>query len=329
MTPEYYLYIITALAVVIIVLLLINYKQKKKAADELAAQKKESAEVLNLQKTDYEQRLKNELTVQYRKYEEQLRSVTNEHELKLAAQIKAKEDYKKQIVENLKKNIPYGERLLLKKFRDLLQDPAFADFTIYRGLEFSVNGIFRQVDFFVVSPKGLLVIESKRWAGTTYIYTGDARTVFTDTEHDSFGKAGYDNVKVFNAVKSKDREGQIVFSSYSNPIAQAREYSLILKDKLNAKSVDNLVIFSPVYGGKVVFNDHPLSACEVGPYTRLILDEGDNLKQFLLNWGSSEKPDVQRIKSLINSPESSLTCDLIIDGDRCGQAPMNHIDECF
>jgi len=241
----------------------------------------------------------------------------DQHEQELSIQQAEATKYKDQVDANIRKNIPYGERLLIKAFRNLFVDCILADATIYNHLEWETNNGFKQVDYFIVSPKGLFVVESKRWKGITYIYSNSFPDMFQKTVYRSFGVGSSEKIRVFNAQQDVDNEGKIQLSAYQNPIGQAREYSKHLIDILNVRQVKNIVVFSLGEGYEVLYNNEPLSITAIDSYTSLITDV--SLKDFFVSLPSENIIDVQ---SIIEFVDKNLHYRFKLDNSNYQQAPF-------
>ncbi|MCL1809217.1 MAG: NERD domain-containing protein [Clostridiales bacterium] len=236
----------------------------------------------------------------------------------LSVQQTEAETFKNQILANIKKDIPHGEILLIKKFRSLFEDSTFAGVTIYSHLKFETAKGFKKVDYFIVSPKGLFVVESKGWKGITYIYSNYYDDIFKKTAYSSFGVGSSLNIKVFNAQQDADNIGKIHLSTYSNPVAQAREYSGFLAGILKVQSVRNIVVFSNGIDYDVLYNDEPIGIIAVDSFTSIMTDV--NLKEFFISLPQPEYAiDVQ---GTIDFVDNNLHYKFKLDNNNYQQAPF-------
>ena len=81
----------------------------------------------------------------------------------------------------------------------MLRDPKFNNYTFYHQVEYQDNNQFYQLDFLVVSPFGVMVLESKYWNGVTYLYNKSYKDIFQNTLFKDFGVGSSERIKVFNA----------------------------------------------------------------------------------------------------------------------------------
>ncbi len=311
-------YALIAMSFAVLLLWFVGRVQKKQSDNELLEKQNEHDQVLAKTRAENEQNL----------------LATQQKMQQLLDQEKAlAEQYRKEVTDNLQKQTPFGEWLLLQSFLQLFQESAFDDFTIYHHLEYEQDGQIRQVDFFIVSPKGLFVIESKMWKGITYIFDKTTVNIFSNTStfrYADFGIGGGDKVRVFNAKISSDSRGQIILNSYENPIAQARQYSQYLWKKLEVPAVYNLVVFRASSGYELQYNNKAVSGDgePVGPYTTIITDQSDNIKNFLLNFKPTGKPvDIDRINRLLCGDESIFNFRFKIDKSNHQQAPFGLLNK--
>jgi hypothetical protein len=232
---------------------------------------------------------------------------------------KQADEYKRQVIANIKKTIPYGERLLIRSFLKLFKDSTFAGFTVYNHLELETTKGFKQVDFLIVSPQGLFVIESKRWKGVTYIYRDYNYDLFQNTEFSAFGVRSSERIRVFNAQQDDDSDGKIKLSAYNNPIAQAREYSKHLSGILNFKPVKNIVVFSIENGYSVLYNHEALGNITIDTFTSLITNV--HLKEFFVSLPQENIIDNQSIIEAVDK----LPYKFKLDSSNYQQAPFESI----
>ncbi len=257
-----------------------------------------------------------------RQFEKKVEQQRNQYEQQLSEQIDEAEEYRNEMNNNFRKAIPYGERRLIKIFQSLFSDSTFAGFSIYGHLEFESRHGFKQVDFFVVSPKGFFVIESKRWKGTTYIYSSSCPDLFQNTEHHSFGVGSSDNIRVFNAKKSEDNDDRIEISTYRNPVAQVREYSQCLREILKVTPIKNIVVFD-VGERYAVLYDGNLLHHETIKYTSLVTIE--SLKDFFVNLRPDTAIDQQYIINCIEDNNGNFVYGFKMDDSNYLQTPYGII----
>lgn len=242
------------------------------------------------------------------------------YERQLSMQKAEAVEYQNQVISNLKETIPYGERLLIRTFKKLFENSVFLDSVIYNHLEFETDLGFRQVDFFIVSPKGLFVAESKRWKGVTHICSNSFPDMFQKTAYHAFGVGSSEKVRVFNAQQCEDSSGRIQLSAYRNPVVQAREYSRHLLKILNAKPIKNVVIFSVSDGYEVLYNNEPLNIVDIDSFTSLTTDI--SLRQFFDNRKTENMTDRKHITEFI---EHNMNYRFKLDKNNYRQAPFKSI----
>jgi hypothetical protein len=149
-----------------------------------------------------------------------------------------------------------GEEELLDEFRKLYSHGLLTDTIVYYQLKLSIEDEERIIDMLMVSPKGIYVIETKHWGGTTYIdYCRPFRDeMFMDIDHPDFGKGSKGiskQIRVFNVKSFRDEDNgheKLIFNGYEHPINQARKYSTGLRRFLDVPRVNNVVVFTPTKG---------------------------------------------------------------------------------
>lgn len=298
--------IILALLIVIIVIIIISQNLKKRLREQLTQQKTADDAFKTQTQKDYLA-----LEAKFKKELEECKALSE----------KEFEAYQNEVKKNFQEKIPYGEQQLLKTFKKLLSANAFHDFTIYVHLAYENDYGFREVDFFIVSPKGLFVIESKRWNGITYIYDESYPDIFKGTMFDKFAVGSNKGVRVFNAQWSEDKKDEIVLSGYNHPLSQARGYSFDLKQTFGTP-VSNIVVFGNSLKSAVLFNGEPLHQTKVDNYTDIIVEQ--KLEKFFnarQNCLSREDIDAanQKIQAL-------LKWQFKIDKNNCHEGPFNLVD---
>ena len=194
----------------------------------------------------------------------------------------------------------------------MLRDPNFNNYTFYHQVEYQDNNQFYQLDFLVVSPFEVMVLESKYWNGITYLYNKSYKDIFQNTLFKDFGVGSSERIKVFNARFLEDKEKEIVFSCYKNPVSQVRKYSHEIRKRLNLPYVKNAVVFHKSKINNVLFNDQEFNMEAVDTYTKIITNKA--LKEYLLE-ELNDKKEVSR-EEIIDS---------IVDEEK---QPADIIEKC-
>lgn len=209
----------------------------------------------------------------------------------------------KNIRDNFNETIPYGERFIIRSILKLLRDADFNDYTFYHQVEYLDNEQFYQLDFLVVTPFGVVVLESKYWKGVTYLYNNAYSDIFQNTFFEDFGLGSSEKIKVFNAKFLEDNKKKIVFSSYQNPVSQVRGYSFNIKKQLELPVVKNVVVFHKSEFSNILFNDKKLNIKAIDSYTKIITSE--SIKEYFIEEanGKNRVP----CKKIISSIEKRLT----------------------
>ena len=220
--------------------------------------------------------------------------------------------YRQSVLDNFKA-IPYGERFIIRAILELLKDPDFNNYTFYHQVEYQDNNQYCQLDFLVVSPFGVIVLESKYWNGVTYLYNKSYKDIFQNTLFKDFGVGSSERIKVFNARFLEDKEKEIVFSCYKNPVSQVRKYSHEIRKRLNVSFVKNAVVFHKSEINNVLFNDQEFNIETVDTYTKIITNKA--LKEYLLE-ELNDKKEVSR-EEIIDSIEKSLIYKIKFDKNNC------------
>jgi len=230
----------------------------------------------------------------------------------------------KQTKENLKESIPIGEAILIRKFVELFKNDEknmWHESFVYYQFEFEYEEMGElkrcKVDFLIVSPSGLFVVESKCWSGVTYIYNNhyscplfDNVAVFKD-----FGKGQNEDkdqkqktLRIFNAKNSENDNGEkiIIISAYTHPIAQARKYSMLLRKLLGVETVKNVIVFHVGREYGIQIDDKNIKSIgvdsrntEIGRYSKIITDNniGD---LFASTWYTQKDPKDTKTVSDVN-----------------------------
>ncbi|MDL2324276.1 NERD domain-containing protein [Ruminococcaceae bacterium OttesenSCG-928-A16] len=231
--------------------------------------------------------------------------------------LKAMEEYKAQVKKNIEDSVVLGEVLLIKEFRRLFQKAGWEDFVVYHGLEYrKKDGNFRKIDFLIICKKGAFVIESKMWKGTTFVLQDTSLDMFhsaRDKQLKEFGVGSSDKLRIVNAQPNSEKRGQVIMSCYSNPVAQAREYSVDLKEILELSTLPNIVVFHQSAGCDVQFNNEPLTQATIG-LTTLLTDK--ELIQYL-----EGLPPVEIDVSAIAQKANRYPCKSIIHSNNYQEAP--------
>ena len=234
------------------------------------------------------------------------------HEKEIKEKKKEVDTYKQSVLDNFKV-VPYGERFIIRTILEMLRGPNFNNYTFYHQVEYQDNNQFYQLDFLVVSPFGVMVLESKYWNGVTYLYNKSYKDIFQNTLFKDFGVGSSERIKVFNARFLEDKEKEIVFSCYKNPVSQVRKYSHEIRKRLNLPYVKNAVVFHKSEINNVLFNDQEFNIETVDTYTKIITNKA--LKEYLLE-ELNDKKEVSR-EEIIDSIEKSLIYKIKFDKNNC------------
>lgn len=211
-------------------------------------------------------------------------------------------DYYKKAVEKSSDNyLPYGELDLLEIFNNkIIINDRFKKWSIYYQLEYkNKNNSHNCVDFLVVSPKGIFVIESKYWNGLTLVYSNQYKSPFHNTVFSDFGTNSNNEITVIN-VKNTTNKGELKLSRYTNPVSQARKYSKDLNVIFN-KEIKNYIIFSSNENCSIKYNNITLEKTEtIDKYTSILTQ--NNLTELFENINSNEpdKINCEEINTIIN-----------------------------
>lgn len=246
----------------------------------------------------------------------------NDYENKLSEQYSESQKYRNQVHNNLHEQIPDGEKIIINIFKDFFRNKTFIDFTIYNQLAFNFDGGFSRVDFLVVSPRGLFVIESKCWKGVTYVYRKGFPNIFYNTEFDSFGLGSNLDIQVFNVNSSEKEKGKLIVSKYDNPIAQARGYSRALANILPLKDgmrIKNIVVFNKLEKFVTLFNNEPLEKEDLDSFSSIITDS--NIKSYFDGFQNNHF----NTQNIVDYIDHNLGCLFKMDINNYGQAPFDLI----
>lgn len=235
------------------------------------------------------------------------------HEKEIKKKKEEIETYKQNVLDNFNETVPYGERFVIRTILELLKEPNFNNYTFYHQVEYQDNNQFCQLDFLVVSPFEVMVLESKYWNGVTYLYNRLYKNIFQNTIFKDFGVGSSEKIKIFNARFLEDKEKEIVFSCYKNPVSQVRKYSHEIRKRLNLSIVKNAVIFHKSEINNVLFNDQKLNMEAVDAYTKIITNEA--LKEYFIE-ESNGKKEVSR-EEIIDSIENCLIYKTKFDKNNC------------
>lgn len=189
-----------------------------------------------------------------------------------------------------------GERYLTKLFMDLFESGEFDDLTVYHSVKFMDRNQFKELDFLVVSKKGVVILESKHWKGTTYIYEEGGQDPFKNTQFSEFAigqlNPGDDekmrNMRVFT-LRESERTSDLTLRQYPNPLLQVRSYSAFLYNQLRSAVkellgdkklyVRNCVVFHKGKDCELIFNNTSVENREIDWVTHVITDNA--LKEYL------------------------------------------------
>lgn len=215
--------------------------------------------------------------------------------------------------------IHYGEQQILSCLCHNFTQLFSQDTVIYHQLEFKTPYGLKRVDFFVVSPQGLFVIESKYWKGVTFVFDGEEVNLFQQTMYGEFGKAKETVIKagskdgrfrVFNA-QFHEEEGKMVLQTHQNPIVQARNYARALAPIVQSNSIKNLAVFGSGKGLELRYNRQPLNGIKrIDSYTSLM--QHNHLENYFKNQRASAAfaKEAVRIRGFV---DRKLSCNLRID----------------
>lgn len=250
---DFVIELFSVLALIIIVLLIVIFGQKRK----LKVQKRNNNKLFNILKQqglNVSNQFKQQdidFDIKNNNYNEKTSEIEREFNL-----------YRKLVNKNFRQVFSSGELILIDFFKQLLKQPEYENCNIYGHLNMK-DGIYRtyQADFFVVSNKGLFVIESKFWKGITLIYSNGYSTLFTNTQFFDYGKGSDKEITVFN-ISQSNLSDKLEINKYTNPVAQARQYSKILRNYFNIL-VQNVVVFQEDEDCQIKFNDKKLVSHQV------------------------------------------------------------------
>ena len=228
--------------------------------------------------------------------------IEKHHMQEIAEKQKDFDTYKQSVLTNFNESVPYGERFIIRTILELLGDEKFSDYTFYHQVEYQDDKQLYKLDFLVVSPYGVIVLESKYWKGVTYLYDDSYGDIFQDTLFKNFGIGSSKKIRVFNAKFSEDTEKEIVLSCYNNPVSQVREYSFDIRNHLGLYSVKNAVVFHKTENSDIVFNDQKLNSESVDGYTKIITSEV--LKEYFIEESNGKNKILS--EEIINSIENRL-----------------------
>lgn len=213
--------------------------------------------------------------------------------------------YKADVKNNYRELLPYGERILIDYFCTLLSAPGFENWNIYGhlNLKYSVSKNY-QADFLIVSDRGIYVVESKFWKGLTLIYTDGHPMIFSDTMYSDYGKGSDKGITIFNISKDRDTE-KLEINKYNNPVAQARQYSKVLRNYLG-RHVHNIVVFQEDENCQIKINDKDFDCYRVDQYTRITTQ--NNLISILKNSCMFQGVDLDKINDTIRNKFEYSIC---------------------
>lgn len=208
------------------------------------------------------------------------------------------DSYRDMVKRNYRKTFASGELILIDCFRNLLSKPGYENWNIYGHLNLT-ESLFNnyQIDFLIVSDKGIYVIESKMWNGVTLIYTDDYPNILSNTQFSNYGRGSNKNITVFNINDKSNSEG-LEINKYTNPVEQVRKYSKILRNMLNIR-IKNYVVFQQDEVRQVKFNDRDLTHYDVDKFTRITTQ--NKLLSDLENAFSSENIDLEKVNDFIQT----------------------------
>lgn len=267
-----------------------------KMTDEVVARDLEQASSSaqkKFEKQFFEQKDKaRDLENKYGKLQDQLRKKESESEFL--------RNYCETIEKDIQGNYATSERYLIKRFYDLLADPSYQDITIYHSLGYiDSSGQQKEIDFLLITKKGILILEAKHWKGVTYIYcdnngeknVGSETDLLANTQYASFAKQ---DIKIFKegcsmrvfVVKENDAKGTLVIRDYNNPISQVRTYSSGVYYALGKRTTTSAVVFHKDEQCQVVFNNKMLEGYQdIDGLTSIVVD--DSIAMYLDKLGGN------------------------------------------
>ena len=218
-----------------------------------------------------------------------------------------------------------GEKFLVKRFYELLAKPRYQNITVYHSLAYiDQYGRSKEIDFLIITKKGILIIESKHWKGTTYLDCdiNDQKRVhseydiFTNTQYKNFAET---SIKIFSdqcpmrvfVVRENDAKGTLVMRDYNNPVSQVRGYSAGIGLALG-KQVVNAVVFHKDESCEVVFNGKFIEDFHsMDQLTSIVVDSA--LDRYLDSLGGNLSDD--EMSQLVSLVEEKLTYHYKMDKD--------------
>ena len=155
-----------------------------------------------------------------------------------------------------------SERAILQMLHNLFDDGMLDDVTVFYELSFvNSSGLERRIDFFIVTPFGLYVIEAKYWKGSTFIYEKGECPSFLRESLGNLGLGSDLGIRVFNIGEIGENDKTATINTYcdpyANPVAQARMYSRELGQILGV-NIFNLVVFATDSNCSVYLNGKAL-----------------------------------------------------------------------
>lgn len=252
----------------------------------------------------------------------------------ILSSIKEENQYLKKQCEELqsqiRKNTPSGERYLTKIFCDLYSNPFFKEMLIYHSLSYiDNNNCLKEIDFLVLTKKGLLIIESKHWKGVTHIYCNNQNESIVNTTNDLFFRTHHEkfflsNINIYKelqdmrifVVKENDKKGSLIIQNYGNPIMQVRDYSQEVSHILKRRIINSVVFHSDVES-QIVFNNEPISKHKkIDNFTNILVDT--YIGEYLQNL--DESLDSSQIDALVKVIEENFKFNYKMSYDNCSNA---------
>lgn len=225
--------------------------------------------------------------------------------------------YRRLVHENFRQVFSSGELILIDCFKELLKEPGYENWTIYGHLNMKGDSSHNyQADFLIVSDKGVYVIESKFWKGLTLIYTDDFPMIFTNTQFSDYGKGSDQGITVININQNSSTE-KLEINKYTNPVAQARRYSKVLKNYFNIH-IYNFVVFQQDKDCQVKINEKDLSNYQVGEFTSITTQ--NNFKNLLKNI-NSRFAGYEEINDII---KREFNYAIVLNSSNFNQPPWNN-----
>ena len=308
--------LIIILVLVIFVTVIIIKVQKKKNNKLFNILKQQGLDFAN----QYEQQDKNfktKLNIKDNNYNYLLSKKDENCNRRLSEMENEFKTYRKLVNENFRQVFSSGELILIDCFKELLKEPYYENWTIYGHLNMKGDSSHNyQADFLIVSDKGVYVIESKFWKGLTLIYTDDFPMILTNTQFSDYGKGSDQGITVININQNASTE-KLEINKYTNPVAQARRYSKILRKYFDIR-IHNFVVFQQDKDCQVKVNEKDLSCFQVDKFTSITTQ--NNFKN-LLKSINNEFANYEEINRII---KKEFNYAIVLNSSNINQPPWDN-----